>query len=334
MKRFVLFVVIMSFFLPIAIKCRVTTNRPDIPQASTNKRSLYIIIHGTWGHESKWYLPGGNFFETLKKQIASPQAIIIPFTWSGRNSHESRIIAGHQLKTLIQSYPIPIDIYLINHSHGGTVASLATQFMAEDPRNNHHIKAMLNLGTPIDPSRYAPNYSIVDYVLNFFSFNDFVQPVWGHCKREYPAHTQVANIRTTINDREPDHNQLHSPIIATWLPTILSQLTPPANQTINPYVTAIAMNFTIDKQPTISRDTWRIIDIKLDEGIQKYRGTGINSSWQTFFKVILYYSPGNKQPLDYPVKSKNWKPRIKKFLRTMINSWKKIIASALSPLYD
>ena len=190
----------------------------------TQPHRIFILIHGTWASDTDWHLPGGTFYNELEKSCHTCQATLIPYNWSGKLNHESRVQAAKGLVKIIQSYPIDTAIYLIGHSHGGNVAALASRYLGYDIHNQHLIKALYTLGTPIDYEQYVPNMDIIEYVYNFFSRGDYVQHVFGQYDREYPNHERIANLRVTINDKEPSHGNLHHPLIAQWLPKIPHEL--------------------------------------------------------------------------------------------------------------
>lgn len=185
---------------------------------------IYILIHGTWSHDASWPMPDGAFFNELVKSTAKSNAIIVPYNWSGKLSHTSRVHAATGLAQVIQSYPIDADIYLVGHSHGGNVALLASQILGKDRHNRHTIRALYALGTPIDMEEYFPDMDIITNVYNFFSRGDMVQPVFGKFGREFTQHNRIANLRITIDSKDPGHSDLHHPVVARWIPYIPEDL--------------------------------------------------------------------------------------------------------------
>lgn len=303
--------------------------------AASNPRKLYIIIHGTWGHESSWYLPEGDFFKTLEAETQNKDIKITSFTWSGRNEHVRRILAGTQLRKLIQSYSPKTQIYLITHSHGGTVASIASHQLAHDKQNKHKIKGLITLGTPIDVARehYLPNMTIINKVINIISFNDFVQTVLGHCSREYPSSPHCYNLRILINGIEPNHSDLHSSIIARWIPQIIHDLIDfPNPKVVQRFKNPTIINFMQDTPPAFLPDPWRSILLKIDRGVLDLRGTGTNSSWSAFFNVLLTNGRTRKVQLTTATRQlwdwKNIKEKTKKVFS------KNFLLSLLPTLYD
>src|SRR4030095_4978395 len=185
--------------------------------------SVFIVIHGTWGSESNWYMPGGDFFDALERTVCVKNSAVVPFYWSGGCGHASRVKAAYNLAKLIATYDKNIAIYLVAHSHGGNIATLACQILSSDTQQNkNRIRAVFTLGTPV-MENYLPNMDVIMYLYNLFSLEDFVQPVFGISQRVYPVHRRIANMRVFINGKEPGHAALHDPIIAQWLPLIHQQ---------------------------------------------------------------------------------------------------------------
>lgn len=204
---------------------------------------LYIIIPGTWGAESEWALPGGDFYETLHAALPN-DAALITFSWSGKNKHASRIIAAQNLAQLIHSYPPETEITIIAHSHGGNVGILASQMLQPDQR----ITCFYSLGTPVDQEEYSPALHAIDNFYHLFSFSDFVQPVGGLYERVFDTAMHITNIAVTINGVEPNHTQLHAACIAQWLPDLHYYLSLHEVQ-VTLHVPFIMVDFTMHSIP-------------------------------------------------------------------------------------
>jgi hypothetical protein len=184
--------------------------------------SVFIVIHGTWGLESEWYMPGGDFFDALECTVSTKNSAVVPFCWSGGAGHESRVKAAHNLAKLIATYDKHVAIYLVAHSHGGNVATLASQILSRDECNKHRIRGLYTLGTPI-MSNYLPNMDVILYFYNLFSLEDLIQPALGVSAREFPVHKRIANMRVFIDGKQPGHTALHDAVVAQWLPLIHQQ---------------------------------------------------------------------------------------------------------------
>ncbi len=185
---------------------------------------IYILIHGSWSAEATWSMPEGDFFDELVKSTAQSNAIVVPYNWSGKLSHASRLQAAKGLAQVIQSYPVDTHIYLIGHSHGGNVALIASQILGKDRYNKHSIHALYTLGTPIDMEESFPDMDVIANVYNLFSRSDMVQSVFGTFGREFTEHRRIANLRITIDGKAPGHSDLHHPVIARWIPYIPEDL--------------------------------------------------------------------------------------------------------------
>jgi len=186
--------------------------------------TVFIVVHGTWGADSSWHQPEGDFFRALEQSANARGAQVMSFQWNGRNKHSRRKKAALQLEKLITSYPIDTTINIVAHSHGTNVVNLVSQYLDEREENHHIINAVYAFGTPVDAGCYRPNMKIIKYFYHFFSLNDFVQPVLGMFDREYPGIERIANLRVLINGSEPTHSGLHSPLIAEWVPAIHFEL--------------------------------------------------------------------------------------------------------------
>lgn len=183
---------------------------------SLQAQSVFILIHGTWGAECAWYVPKGDFFDSLEHTVSKKNSSVVSFRWSGGAGHEARMKAAYSLVKLIKTYDSSVAIYLVAHSHGGNVAALASHMLEED-NNKHHIRALFTLGTPV-MSNYLPNMNVIHYLYNLFSFEDLIQTVLGISGREYPEHKRIANLRVFINGKEPNHSGLHHALVGKWLP--------------------------------------------------------------------------------------------------------------------
>ncbi len=230
--------------------------------------SYYIIIHGTWSRPFGWHMPGGDFYDALSS--VSQLGTVSFFLWSGENKHESRVQASEKLVEYIQMhYPHDAQINIIGHSHGSNVGILASQMLARSPGNQHRIHSFYALGTPTNSESYMPDMTMITYFYNMFSFNDFVQPVFGLFGREYPEHDRIANIYVTINDEEPRHTELHHPLIAQWIPTIHEDLSSRrlAGFELFDFKKPAIIHFRDGKLPTYEIDTEREQKRRRDERI-------------------------------------------------------------------
>ncbi len=217
---------------------------------------VYIIIHGTWSCGISWANSGGDFFDALEKS-APTGSHILPYTWSGNTDHASREHAAKGLVKLIKSYPPQTTINIIAHSHGANVATVTSQMLAKDPNNQHTITNFYALGAPVSTTSYAPAMQVIQNMYNIFSFEDFVQPVFGFFERIYPEHEHIANIRIFINGKEPGHSELHDPLVGQLLPHLPAFLRAQKADLRTPALIYLAKN-TVPKYE-IDRDRERLL---------------------------------------------------------------------------
>lgn len=221
-------------------------------------KQSYIIVHGTLSFRSAWYEPGGGFYNNLIKTI-NPQSLHT-FTWSGNNNDQARMKAAHKLSDFImREFSGQDEINLITHSHGSNVAFLASKIMGHHGENIDRIHSIYAFGTPISMSYYPPDMSVIQYVYNFFSFFDMIQPVLGLYEREFPLHERIANLVVTINKLQPLHTNLHHPLIGYWLPSLIDQI---KNRHMNNfhefcYEKPGIIHFSVNKAPVYEIDVYR-----------------------------------------------------------------------------
>lgn len=235
--------------------------------ATLHAHTVYIIIHGTWAAASDWCMPGGDFYDAVTESAQKLNASVCFLIWSGANSHSARSKAAQQLVNMIQLHPPETSINLIAHSHGANVGIVASQLLAQEKDNKHMIHSFYALGVPINTEQYLPDMNVISYFYNIFSFGDFIQPILGVCDRQFPPHERIANIRITIDGKEPNHSELHGPVVGTWLPLIHKKL---AENTVGNFA---SFDF---QQPGIIRFSsnqppWYEIDLQRDLLIEEDR---------------------------------------------------------------
>ena len=88
-----------------------------------------LLVHGTWARSSPWWQPGGNFHSYLLNNVRNDlynngQDI---FSWSGGYSHAAYQLGSQDLINWVNTHQIAGLNHLFTHSHGGSVAMLASQ---------------------------------------------------------------------------------------------------------------------------------------------------------------------------------------------------------------
>jgi len=169
-----------------------------------------LLIHGTWAANEQWWKPGGDFHSYLLNGVrpdlySNPDA----FSWSGAYSEAARAVASTELQAWLARHGIQSP-YLLTHSHGGSVAMLATQ-------NGLNTGPLVLLSCPVH-SIYMPDFTRTGPVVSIRvkldlviladgggqKFNDpriteKILPIWfDHSSTHDPAVWQRYNLPSVI----------------------------------------------------------------------------------------------------------------------------------------
>lgn len=195
----------------------------QLTSAQLSAHEVFIIVPGTWAdvtmpgiwtQKQAWYRPDGDFFRAFTMGLPSPDDTVIPFKWSGGNTHKERVEAAHELAQLIIAHG---SVNLVGHSHGTNIGIIASQILGQQGLKSM-IKNFYALATPVSPTDYLPNMDVIDYLYHLFAFEDAIQTVLGQFKRVFPSHPRIANIRVILKGKAIDHTTAHDPHIGLWLP--------------------------------------------------------------------------------------------------------------------
>jgi hypothetical protein len=169
-----------------------------------------LLVHGTWAANEQWWKPGGNFHSYLLNGIRPDlYANADAFSWSGIYSEAARAIAATELQGWLAGHTIQ-NPYLLTHSHGGSVAMLATQ-------NGLNTGPLVLLSCPVH-SIYMPDFARTGRVVSIrvkldlviladgggqkFSdprITERVLPIWfDHSATHEPTVWQRYNLRSVI----------------------------------------------------------------------------------------------------------------------------------------
>jgi hypothetical protein len=97
------------------------------PLTGTDRPShTAVLTHGTFASRARWWQPRGDFYDYLGGLVPPLKLHDPSFRWSGAYSDEARQLAAQQMVDWMadQNLQQP-DVFA--HSHGGTVANLATR---------------------------------------------------------------------------------------------------------------------------------------------------------------------------------------------------------------
>ena len=90
------------------------------------KSNTAVITHGTFAANSDWYQPGGDFYQALAAKRPDLHVHDQSFKWTGSYSKEARAADAVLLEQWISDQGLTRPDFFA-HSHGGTVAHLATK---------------------------------------------------------------------------------------------------------------------------------------------------------------------------------------------------------------
>lgn len=116
-----------------------------------------LLVHGTWARQQTWWQPGGDFHSYLGGLLptlprtppwSTPYAADDRFEWSGGYSDDAREVAGKDLLSWVYDHNAQ-GLDLITHSHGGSVAMIASQA-------GLNIGELVLLNCPVHVHKYLP----------------------------------------------------------------------------------------------------------------------------------------------------------------------------------
>lgn len=123
--------------------------RGQLPEGG-RPASTWILVHGTWAQNQKWWQPGGDFHEYFKAQVGGDlYSASDKFSWSGGYSDAARLDGATRLLHWAADHQLS-SLELIAHSHGGNVAMLATQ-------GGLDLGELFLLSCPVHIPKYLPS---------------------------------------------------------------------------------------------------------------------------------------------------------------------------------
>ena len=185
---------------------------------------VFIVVPGTWAIKAKWYKLGGNFFSALEQSVAAKGHKALWFRWLSDNYESSRQTAAQEFAHMLCCFEPATEINIIAHSHGVNVTLGACQLLAQT-ESTRKIKALYALAAPIYEEVYSPDMSVITRLYNLYSFNDSIQTIWGY-KRIFTPKPGIINIQIFIDGKEPNHSDIHSPVVGKWLTNLAQRPCP------------------------------------------------------------------------------------------------------------
>jgi hypothetical protein len=179
-------------------------------QPSSKKRSrrsnTAAMTHGTWASEQMWYQPGGDFYDEMSRRKPALHVHDSSFKWSGSYTDAGRRAAAVALDKWIGDEGL-MQPDLFAHSHGGTVANLAT-------RRGVVFDRLFLLAWPVH-SQWLPDFSRVSRIIDIRVKFDLVITLDRGGQR-FPAHPKVEEHRNGWFDHPAPHQPQYWDQYGLW----------------------------------------------------------------------------------------------------------------------
>ncbi|MBT8089345.1 MAG: hypothetical protein KJO01_03990 [Gammaproteobacteria bacterium] len=149
-----------------------------IQQPKSRKRrrrsDTAVVTHGTFAANARWYRPGGDFYAALNAKRPDLHVHDRSFKWTGAYSDKARRADAELLKQWIPDQGLTAPDFFA-HSHGGTVAHLAT-------RRGVQFDRLVLMGWPVHKKWY-PDFSKVKRLIDVRVRLDLVVLLDGGAQR-------------------------------------------------------------------------------------------------------------------------------------------------------
>ena len=138
------------------------------------KSNTAVVTHGTFAANGSWYRPGGDFYDALQKKRPDLDVHDRSFRWTGAYSDKARRADAELLRQWVADQGLGTPDFFA-HSHGGTVAHLATKKGAQFDR-------LVLMGWPVHRKWY-PDFSRVKRIVDIRVRLDLVVLLDGGAQR-------------------------------------------------------------------------------------------------------------------------------------------------------
>jgi hypothetical protein len=192
---------------------RRLVGRPSRLTGTDRPSHTAVLTHGTFAAMTQWWQPGGDFYTYLDSLVPPLKLHDPSFRWSGLYSDGARQLAAQQMVGWVvdQNLQRP-DIFA--HSHGATVANLAT-------RRGLQLDRLVALSWPVHP-QWFPEFTNVQRIIDIRTRLDLVIIADGGGQTFTPPPEHAAKVTSHVNGWFV-HGDTHEP--AYWeqhgLPAVL-----------------------------------------------------------------------------------------------------------------
>ena len=183
---------------------RAVVGRPSRLTGTDRPSHTAVLTHGTFAAMTRWWQPGGDFYLYLDSLVPPLKLHDPSFKWSGLYSDGARQLAAQQMADWIvdQNLQQP-DIFA--HSHGGTVANLAT-------RRGLRIDRLVLLSWPVH-GEWFPDFTRVQRIIDVRVRMDLVIIADRGGQTFTPPPEFASKVESHVNGWF-DHGDTHDP--AYW----------------------------------------------------------------------------------------------------------------------
>lgn len=140
---------------------RLPSSTPGEPSQTS------LLVHGTWARGSDWWPPGGDFHSYVLNQV-DPHLYGDAdfFYWSGGWSDDARADGALRLIDWVDQHQFE-GLDLFTHSHGGSVAMLAST-------RSLRIGRLVMMACPVHKGKYDPDFNRITKVVAVCTHMDLV----------------------------------------------------------------------------------------------------------------------------------------------------------------
>jgi hypothetical protein len=180
---------------------RRAVGRPSRPAGNDRPSHTAVLTHGTFAARAAWWQPNGDYYVYLDSLVPPLKLHSPSFGWSGEYSDGARQLAAQQMADWIidQNLQRP-DIFA--HSHGGTVANLAT-------RRGMQIDRLVLLSWSVH-GQWLPDFANVRRIIDVRVRFDLVILADRGGQTFTPPPEHAVKVASHVNGWF-DHNDTHEP---------------------------------------------------------------------------------------------------------------------------
>lgn len=159
-----------------------------------------VITHGTFAANGSWYRPGGDYYEALKKNRPDLDVHDRSFRWTGAYSDQARRADAVLLTQWVSDQGLSAPDFFA-HSHGGTVAHLAT-------RQGMQLDRLVLMGWPVRKKSY-PDFKRVNRIIDVRVRMDLVVLMDGGGQRFRSKDFEIEEHRNGWFDHSSTHESAY-----------------------------------------------------------------------------------------------------------------------------